>query len=167
MKPGDLLLTRRTGIYSRLIGFGQRLRFRGARKKYGYWTHAAIIVKDDGTLVEATGHGVTFGHVDVYKDCPHAIVGATAIDDPWADMVRTKVVAFAAHDVGREYGRLEIACLALYCLTGSAFRLAIDNQMICSALAAEALTRTGVIFPEEPLWMLPAHLAEFYNVEAP
>lgn len=158
-EPGSLVLTHRPGIYSAGIVWGQQLRFRGERRKYAHWSHAAIIVASDGRMVEALEAGVELNHVSKYATRDTRIIHTTS--DPLA---ASRVVNFAMHSVGRHYNNAEIACLASYLATGTQFRFGIDNEMICSGLAASALSRTDAIFPHEPVWMLPADLAEYYDV---
>jgi len=40
----------------------------------------------------------------------------------------------------------------------------VDGQMICSGLVARALERTGAIFQYDSWHLLPADLAEAFNV---
>src|SRR5438552_17400807 len=56
--PGDFILTYSNSLYGWLIRFGQRLRFRGEDRKYGWWNHTAVIVSRDGDLIEALSAGV-------------------------------------------------------------------------------------------------------------
>src|SRR5262245_56939346 len=57
-QPGGFILTHGNAWTSKIIRFGQRLRIHGDDRKYAYWNHAALIVNDDGALVEALGAGV-------------------------------------------------------------------------------------------------------------
>lgn len=160
MRPGDIILVHPNSFYSKLIGFGQLHHFKGPAH-YCYWTHTAVVTSYTGDIIEAKWPHVRRSHIDIYKNCPCEVVDISEYvkyDD------RKRVVAFADHCVGREYGIIEAISLGGYCLVGGPFRFGIDNQLICSALAAEALCRTDIIFPEEPLWMFPAHLAQFFNV---
>lgn len=152
-QAGDLILVERKAAISSLIRFGQGLRDR----EYKWATHAGILVSDT-EIVEALGHGVARSPLSKYDGIPHAIVHTEMPPE-----VRQRVVEFALHAVGRKYGYTEIATLGLYLLTGTRWRMAFDNQLICSALAAEALSRNE-IFPFEPLWAMPADLAKFYRV---
>ena len=96
-----------------------------------------------------------------YDRIPHVIV------DVWAHpAVKRRIVEFAEHAIGRRYGYAEIVSLAVYLTSGTRLRFAMDSQLICSALAAEALSRE-FIFPFEPLWAMPADLAEFFKVGRP
>lgn len=160
MNPGDLLLTHRKGLASTAIVAGQRLRFTGERRHYARWSHAAILTTTTGDLVEAWWSGVRESHINEYANVEHVII---PIDSN--NQTRARVVRFATHQIGRRYGYLEIASLAGYLLTGSTIRLGLDGQMICSGLAAGALSRTDAIFAKEPMFCLPADLAEHYAVD--
>src|SRR5205823_3187742 len=52
-RPGDFILTHGGELFSRLIQIGQQLRYAGADQPYTYWNHSALIVSNDGALVEA------------------------------------------------------------------------------------------------------------------
>src|SRR5438045_9048603 len=67
-RPGDFILTHGNEWTSRLIAFGQGLRFRGLRAKYAYWSHTALVVDDAGSIVEALGTGVA--HPSIPDDDP-------------------------------------------------------------------------------------------------
>ena len=49
----------------------------------------------------------------------------------------------------------------------SRYELAIDGQLICSGLVARSLERTTAIFKHDPARIMPAELAEIYDVEPP
>lgn len=159
--PGDIVVVHRKGFYSFIIGRGQGMRFNG-EKHYKYWTHVAVIVGDQGEIVEAVWPKVRGNNLIEYQEAGVDFVIADIT--PWADVRdREQVVAFAKHAVGTEYGMLEAAGLGLWCM-GLPLHTDVGNQLICSALGAEAACRTSIIFPEEPLWMTPAHHAEFFKI---
>jgi hypothetical protein len=160
MRAGDIVLVHGNTVYSKFISFGQSLHFKGPNH-YKYWTHVAVVVSDEGDIVEAIWPCVAKTHISKYDKIDHAVVSISK----WAtEDDRQKVVEFALHCVGRHYNAAEIGSLGAYCISGTKFRFGIDNQLICSALGAEALCRTRIIFPEEPLWMFPAHHAQFFGV---
>lgn len=160
--PGDIVLVhRRHGFYSFWISIGQGLRFKGP-KHFKYWTHIAIVVGDQGEIVEAAWPCVRGANLIEYKEAgaDFAIADIT----PWADVHdREQVVAFAKHAIGTKYGIAEAASLGFW-MMGVPVRSSVGNQLICSALGAEAASRTNIIFPTEPLWMTPAHHAQFFNI---
>ena len=59
VRPGDFVLThRRRRPMPALITLAQRRRFRGTARAFAHWSHAALVVGSDGTLVESEGTGV-------------------------------------------------------------------------------------------------------------
>jgi hypothetical protein len=160
MQPGDLVLTHRNAPASKLIGFGQRLKFRGDRRKYAHWTHCAIVVGFDGTIAEALSHGVCVTNLRKYENVEHVVVDTQATLEQ-----RALVVAFALHEVGYEYGYLENVSEGLFLSFGSLIEFGKNGQTNCSSHCAGALSRTAAIFPKEPMFMLPADLAEYYKVD--
>lgn len=160
--PGSILFTHRDSLMSKAIVAGQNLRFRGERRKYAHWSHVAIIVSAEGDIVEALSGGVCRGRAHKYWNTDAKI---RIPEDIWRNEdAQERVVHFAEHAVGREYGWTENASLGLYLLSGTGLRFGIDGQMNCSGLAAGALSRTNAIFPREPMYMMPADLAEYYDV---
>jgi len=161
-RPGDFILTHGDEWTSKLIRFGQGLRFRGPRARFTYWNHAALIVDDEGGIVEALGTGVTARTIHDYHPTQYTVVRITASDDD-----RRQVARFAQAVIGAEYGWLTIASIAISLVTGGALAFAIDGQLICSGLVARALERTDAIFRHDPARIMPAELAELFAVEAP
>ena len=158
-QAGDLILTHRDQVASRLIAFGQGLRFRGADRVFCHWSHVACIVGDHGELVEALGHGVEATNLGRYKDVEYHVVSveATAAD-------RAQMAAFAQACVGRPYGYLAILSLGLTLLTGAKFAFGNPGTLICSALAAEALCRGDYVWPRDPNRCMPADIAKHLAV---
>jgi uncharacterized protein YycO len=162
--PGDFILTHGSAFYSKLIRFGQRLRFRGNNRKYAWWNHAAMIVSDTGDLIEALGPGVEKTHIDKYKLTEYHLVrlGSLAVHRD-----RQQVVDFAAWSVGEKYGWSTIVSIAFALLFGGRFNFGIDGQTICSGLVARALERTNAIFDRTPSHIMPADLARYFKVTPP
>ncbi len=159
--PGDFLLTHGSAPFSRLIRFGQGLRIHGDDRTYTYWNHAALVINEDGDLVEALGGGLTRTNARRYRPNDYAIVSVRAEK---AD--RLQVVHFGRYlaDKHPAYGWLTIASIALTLLTGGKFSFFVDGQMICSGFVARALERTDAIFNREPVHIMPADLAKYYSV---
>ena len=65
-EPGDFILTHRSRPIAALISLGQKRRFRGPDSVYAHWTHMALIVERDGTIVEAEALGVVRSPVSKY-----------------------------------------------------------------------------------------------------
>lgn len=162
--PGDFILTHGDGFYSRLIRFGQRLRIHGEDRKYTYWNHAAMVVGEQGELVEALGRGVVRSKASDYLTREYTVVRVTASPED-----RAQAVAFAEWTAERlsSYGWTTIVSISLTLLTGGKFSFFIDGEFICSGLVARALERTGAIFNRDPGHVMPADLAKYFQVDIP
>lgn len=160
-KPGDFILTKGDAWTSKLIRFGQRLRFRGEERPFADWNHAALMVSED-RLVEALGAGVMhtelskyepeeYFHVplkDVSDDDRHQIVAfgmwAAGLRTPNGDM-RTPVSPRRIQRAG--YAFLIIANLALALLLGHA--------VVSTLLMVGVLVLIGMFWtPISPLWVV-------------
>ncbi|MGH3905479.1 MAG: hypothetical protein ACRDTE_15015 [Pseudonocardiaceae bacterium] len=162
--PGDFILVEGKSLVSRLINFGQKLRIHGADRQYVNWTHAALIVDRDGTLIEAVGKGVTKSSLDNYTGSHYKIFRIKASDED-----RRQVVDFAGwvEEHHGKYGRLTFVSIALTLLTGSKLAFFIDGQFVCSGLVATALERTGCIFNRSAAHIGPADLAKYFDPAQP
>jgi uncharacterized protein YycO len=163
-KPGDFILTHEKGWHNALIVWGQSLKYRGKNRKYNRWSHAAIIVSEQGNLIEAVGSGVRKNHLDNYKDTEYHLVKIDAYAD---DRDRARMVKFAEACLHHKYGYWNIASIALSLLLGTNISFAFDGQTICSGLVARALERTDVIFKKSPTHIMPADLAYYFKVPPP
>jgi len=161
-RPGDFILTHGGEWTSRLIRFGQSLRFRGPKAKYTYWNHTALIVDREGAIVEALGTGVTLRSIHDYEPTQYTVVRIDASDED-----RSQAATFARSCVGAQYGWLTIVSIAFSLVTGGGLAFAIDGQLICSGLVARSLERTTAIFKHDPARIMPAELAEIYDVDPP
>ena len=161
-QPGDFILTHGDEWTSKLIRFGQSLRYRGASAKYTYWNHTALVVDRTGTIVEALGTGVAKRSIHDYDPTQYTVVRIDASDED-----RLEAATFATSSIGSEYGWLTIVSLGLSLLTGGKFAFAFDGQLICSGLVARALERTTAIFKHDPARIMPAELAEIYDAQPP
>ncbi len=161
-QPGDFILTHGSAWTSALIRWGQGLRYRGRSAKYAYWNHTALIVDGDGTIVEALGTGVTARSIHDYDAAQYTVVRIEASAED-----RAEAAAFARYCIGSEYGFLAVISIAISLITGGTLAFAFDGQLICSGLVARALERTTAIFKHDPARIVPAELAETYNVEPP
>lgn len=169
-RPGDLVLTHGSAWTSRLIRFGQRLRIHGDDRKYTHWNHVAIVVADDGSLVEALGAGVTRTHVSKYEPREYRVL---RIDASAAD--RAQAVRFCLYAAGEvyangvprgeriRYGWVTIVSIAFTLITGARFSFQLDGTEICSGLAARAMERTGAIFNRGPSHVMPADIAKYFD----
>src|SRR4051812_14790977 len=161
-RPGDFILTHGAGWTSGLIRFGQSLRYRGAAAKYTFWNHTALIVDGEGAIVEALGTGVALRSIHDYEPTQYTVVRVDASDED-----RAQAATFARSCIGASYGWITIASIAFSLVTGGKFAFAIDGQLICSGLVARSLERTTAIFKHDPARMMPAELAEMYDVDPP
>jgi len=179
-EPGDFILTHGDAWTSRLIRFGQGLRIHGPDRVYTHWNHAALIVDQDGGIIEALGAGVTRRSLDAYKPKEYTIVRIAADKDDRAQAVRFGRWATGEVDpaTGEQlvdgdgkrvrYGWLTIASIAYSLITGGKFSFSLAGQEICSGLVARALERTGIIFPvKPPTHIMPADLAKYYGAPGP
>lgn len=163
-RPGDFLLTHSTGVYGFLIRFGEALRYRGQNRIFAHWSHAAIIVDESGSIIEALGGGVQERNLVVYCKTEYVVVHLPS-DTSTSD--RLQAVEFARFCLNEPYGWMTIASVALSLLTSGTLSFGIDGQQICSALVARCLERIGVIFREnEPWHLMPADLAKHFDVRA-
>lgn len=161
-RPGDFILTHGGELFSHLIRLGQQLRFRGEDDKFTFWNHAALVVSDDGAIVEALGTGVARRSLADYARTQYTIV---RVDASAAD--RAQAVAFAERCVGLPYGWPTIVSIAISLVTGTRLTFGVNGQMICSGLVARALERTTAIFEQEPSHIMPAELARIYGALPP
>jgi len=160
--PGDFILTHGGELFSQLIRIGQQLRFRGADQPYTFWNHAALVVSEDGAIVEALGSGVERRSIADYDPTQYTVVRITASAPD-----RAEAAAFAESCVGHPYGWTTIVSIALSLLTGAKLSFGFNGQLICSGLVARSLERTTAIFEDEPSHIMPAQLAKLYGAIPP
>jgi hypothetical protein len=164
-KPGDFILTHGNSCFSRVIRVGQGLVFWGGKRKYTWWSHAALIVSKEGDLIEATGHGVSEAKLEKYAPTEYTVV---RVDDDLASSEdRDEIVAYGKWARGQTYGYLTIVSIAVNLLFGGSVSFFVDGQSICSGLVARALERSRVIFDRSPSHIMPADLAFYFDVEPP
>ncbi len=160
--PGDFILTHGNAWFNKCIQIGQALRFHGTDRKYTCWDHAAIVVDEQDSLIEAAGPGVRRTDLTQYRDIEYHLVRlGTTVDAT----DRAEAVAFAEWSLGQDYGWLTIVCIGWGLLTGGRLTFGFEGQQICSGLVARALERTRAIFDRNPEDIMPADLAKYYHVE--
>jgi hypothetical protein len=164
LQGGYVVLTHGTHLMSRLIRVGQGLRFRGDRRRYARWNHAALVLDADGNLGEALSLGVVRTNISKYKGTDYYLVEADCSSEDRAQVLAFANAVLDAPERTR-YGWWTIASLAVSQLTGSRFVFGRIGTAICSGFVAEAQVRTGAIFPRPPAYMTPADLAAHYGVE--
>src|SRR5438445_642688 len=130
-EPGDFILTRRARPIAALISLGQKRRFRGPDTVYAHWTHMALVVERDGTIVEAEALGVVRSPVSKYLATEFHLVRLGAEFDRAG---RHRAVAYANAQVGVAFGYLALAGVAVYLLTGLPVRLMRRHHQLSSAM---------------------------------
>ena len=157
--PGDFILVSSTGILAKFIRLGQFIRYHGKMKPFSHWNHAAMIIDEDGTIVEAIGRGVVTNNITDYKDVEYYYV-STKLNK----QSRDQAVAACKSFLKDKYAWLTIFSIALELLFGVKMQMTNDNAMICSAVVGQSLWAGGVIFDQNPYQMMPADLASAFNV---
>ena len=164
LRGGYFLVTHGAHLMSRLIRFGQGLRFRGERRRYARWNHVALVLDEQGSLGEALSRGVVRTDISKYRGTDYYVVQVECSEEDRQQVLRFANAVLGAKERTR-YGFSTIASLAFSQLTGSRFVFGAIGTAICSGFVSEALVRTGEIFPRPPAYMTPADLAEHYKVD--
>jgi uncharacterized protein YycO len=160
-EPGDFILTHRNRPIAALISLGQKRRFRGPDAVYAHWTHMALIVDRDGTIVEAEALGVVRSPISKYLATEFHLVRLGAeFDAPG----RQRAVAYANAQVGVAFGYLAVAGVSIYLLTGRPVRVMRRNHQTCSELVVRALQAGGLLKDFDPALTLPADIAKKFGV---
>ncbi len=158
--PGDFILTHRHNPMAGLISLGERRRFRGAYSVYAHWSHCALVVGEDGALVEAESTGVRRSPISRYRDDEYHLVRLGA---GFPRQSRNRAVEYTEAQVGQAFGYLALIGAALSLIFGRPVRLTRRHHQICSGLVVLALQKGGLLPAADPLLMLPADLAEMYD----
>ena len=160
-RPGDFLLTHQDRPFSKMIRFGQRLRIHGDDRKYTHWSHAALVVSEEGDLIEVQRPGVIRSNARDYKDIEYKLVRVKATDND-----RKQAVEFAEWCLthNRRIGRAIFLSIAINMVTGGKLSFFVDGTTVCSGLVARAQERAGAIFNRAPTHIMPADLAKYYGV---
>jgi uncharacterized protein YycO len=159
--PGDFILAHRHHFIGRLISQAQRRRFKGRDAAYAHWSHSALIVETDGTLVEAEISGVKRNPISRYRADEYHLV---RLGSDFSAEGRTRAVAFANQQVGQGFGFLDMFGASVYLLTGWPLRLVRSGHEICSGLVVRALQAGGMVPELDPLLTLPADLAKLFDI---
>lgn len=163
LETGYIVLTHGAHWTSKMIRFGQRLRFRGPRRPFARWNHVALVLDPEGNLAEALSGGVEETNLSKYTGTDYHLVRVQCSDED-----REQIGAFAAailNAPGRtKYGWVTIVSLFFTLGFGSTIMFGKIGTAICSGFASEALVRTGAILPRPPAYMMPADVAEHFSV---
>jgi hypothetical protein len=161
--PGDFILTHRRRMFAALITFVQRRRFRGSDARFAHWSHAALIVGADGSLVEAENMGVSRSSISKYRDNEYFVV---RLGTEFTPDCRAAAVAYAEGQVGQAFGYLDMVGATLHLLLGWPLRWVRRNHEICSSLVVKALQKGDRLCEFDPAATLPADLAKAFDVRA-
>ena len=164
LQPGDFILTHGAGLFSYLIRFGQRLRFRGKDARFAWWSHAALLTSSQGDLIEAVGAGVQRANLSKYRETEYHLVKLGDLADA---RDREQAVKFATWSLGEDYAWFNILSIAIGLILGGKFTFGFDGQAICSGLVSRSLERTNAIFNRSSSHIMPADLAKYFNVAPP
>lgn len=159
--PGDFILTHRRTPIAQLISLSEKRRFRGADAAYAHWTHCALVVAEDGTLVEAESTGVRRGPISRYKASEYHLV---RLGPEFSLDNRLQAVEYATAQVGKAFGYLALGGAALFLLFGWPLKLMRRDHQICSGLVVRALQAGGLMHDIDPSLKLPADLAKAFGV---
>lgn len=153
VKPGDFFLVEGTDWQSKLIKFGQSLRYHGSKDTF--YTHCGMFINTDGGIVEADFQGVKTNIISKYERLQKKIVYLNITDED-----RSQMLLFAKSCVNEGYGFLTILSIGWSLLTGSKFSIGLSGEEICSGLVARSLERTSYIPNNDASHITPADLAE-------
>lgn len=162
IEMGDVILTHRQSPIARLIRLSQAWRFRSSsRRVFAYWSHCALIVDADGTIVEAEATGVQRNRLSKYRDTEYHLV---RLGPAFPDSGRSRAAAYAEGHVGKGFGFLVMFSLVLWLTTGWRIKLARADHQICSGLVAHALQEGGQLTGLDATFALPADVAAALDV---
>jgi uncharacterized protein YycO len=158
--PGDFILTHRHTFFAALISRAQKRRFKGPDAPFAHWSHAAVVVTADGSVVEAETLGVRRSPISRYRDDEYHLV---RLGSDFSPDGRARTVAYAEGQVGQAFGYLAMLAAALHLLFGWPLRWVRRNHDICSGLVVKALQRGGMLRDLDPATTLPADLAKNFD----
>lgn len=171
-RRGDLVLSAWNGPDDWAIRRGQEFRcFRERlrhphgpdRRPFTWATHAAVVIADDGTLIEAAGRGISKGSLDPKAGeytYANGLRMVAVVDPQLAAYQIDDGVAFLEQCLGEQYGRLLFLWLALTYATGWGLVVGIEGQEVCSGLDARYLEHCGQPLTRDGRFMGPMDLAE-------
>jgi hypothetical protein len=160
---GDILLTGVASqrFVSRAIKFGSWLRRYDA--PYRRFSHAALVLSVDGTIAEALSRGVVQRNLSHYEPANYVLVRVNVAPHDQAQVLEFAESVIAART---RYGFITIAGLAIFCLSGAQLSIQQAGTAICSGFVSDALTRAGHVWRRPPFAMMPADLAQYFDVRA-
>ena len=143
-----------------LISLAERRRFRGADAKFAHWSHTALVVSDDGALVEAESSGVALNSIERYRDDEYHLV---RLGPEFSAASRELSVDYARAQVGQGFGYLAALSAAVFLVFGVPLRISRGKHQICSELVVHALQKGGLLLDADAQMVLPADLARIYR----
>lgn len=158
--PGDFILAHRHNLIAGLISQAQKRRFKGADAVYAHWSHSAMIVGNDGVLVEAEVTGVRQNPISRYHADEYHLV---RLGSEFSAEGRAGAVAYSRAQVGQGFGFLDMFGVSLYLLFGRPLRLVRRGHEICSGLVVRALQAGGLVPELDAALTLPADLAKLFD----
>jgi hypothetical protein len=161
-KPGDFFLLRNTTLFSRLILFGQGLRFHGENRKYSKWSHCGGFIDNNGTIIESLSSGVKIDNISKYKDLTYYVVNTKL-----SSANRIQSVNAAKTFLKDKYGWVSDMSIGFQFATGVKLRITVNNTINCSGLVAMMLWGGGIFFNGTPQLFAPADLASAFDVLSP
>jgi hypothetical protein len=159
-RPGDLVLIRGTSWASKIILFGERIRFRTPQDRpFAYWSHVALVTTSTGHLLEIGPAGVVVCSIEKYRNHEYHYVHLDL-----SDLARSKAVNFAYSCLRQRYGTFSFLLLVLSVALRDPFKVPDRGQQGCVATIVRALQRAGVTFEQRPSDMTPGDLAKRFGV---
>ncbi len=159
LRTGDLLLIRGPGWLGRAIRLGAWRRFRDEFPRYGYWSHAALVVNDKGHLLEVHARGVALCGIEKYRDTDFCHVRLSL-----SEAARREAAAYASGFLGQRYDLWGFVLLGFSVTFGDLFRVPDTGKPGCVSLIVRALERAGLSFERAAPDMMPADLAKQFGV---
>jgi len=147
--PGDVILVNDYSGQGDLVG---NLIYDAEMARHGaaHNTHSAVIVAEDGTIVEAMQNGVQRNPMHYAPEQ----VTLVHFDVPYPDPRRAFAVRFAESCVGEAYGNVSWVGLFIQNLTGRNIMIHSNRTPICSELASratECMTKAGWYFSPDDM----------------
>lgn len=159
---GDFVLTHQSAWTSRLIRFGQRIEFRGDRKKFAYWNHALWVTSVQGDIIEAVGKGVSKNNIVEYLNQEYVVIHTQL-----SPVNVGQSLAYVESMINDGYGFIEDISIGFQLLFDLKVMVTYGDTIICSALVARGLEHAGEILSMNPYMVKPADLAEMANIIPP
>lgn len=161
-EPGDFFLLRNNTFASKIVLFGEWIRYHGENRKYSRWSHGGAFIDTKGTIIEATFGGVKIDNISKYKDLPYYVVHTKL-----SAANKIQAVNAAKSFLKDKYGWLTDFSIGLNYLTGLKIQITAKNTINCSGLVGMMLWAAGYIFNGSPQMFAPADLAAAFDVPSP